>query len=99
MRAFRFGTSWGGLLSGPLAWAISTQLNYMLPGWECEHGKRLVPFVALALMIFALSGGALSWRARHTGGAALLVAGLWIRSSGQPSGNRHGALPADSRML
>jgi len=70
MRAVRFGTSWAGLLAGPAAWAVSTQLNYVLAPWECEHRARIVPVVALGLAALALLGGALSWRARRRGGAA-----------------------------
>jgi hypothetical protein len=70
MRALRLGTSWGGLLSGPLAWAISTQLNYALVHWQCNRQVQLVLPVALLLAVFSLLGGALSWRAKRQGGAA-----------------------------
>ncbi|MER8392494.1 hypothetical protein NKH98_13305 [Mesorhizobium sp. M0833] len=70
MRALRLGTSWGGLLSGPLAWAVSTQLNYAVVEWQCAHGIPVIPVVALMLTVLALLGGALSWRARQQGGAA-----------------------------
>ena len=67
MRAIRFSTPWAGLFAGPIAWAVSTQLNYALASWECEHGKRIVPFVALGLAVLALLGGLLSWRSRKAG--------------------------------
>lgn len=70
MRALRVGTSWAGLLAGPLAWAASTQLNYALVEWQCQHKLHVIPFAALALAILALSGGALSWRAWRRGGAS-----------------------------
>jgi hypothetical protein len=71
MRAVHFGISWGGLFAGPFAWAVSTQLNYVLAPWQCTHGIRMVvPAAALALALFALLGGALSWRAWRRGGAA-----------------------------
>ncbi|MER9586674.1 hypothetical protein [Mesorhizobium sp. M0276] len=70
MRAVVLGTSWGGLLSGPLAWAVSTQLNYSLVHWQCNRQVPIVLPIALALALFSLLGGALSWRAKRLGGAA-----------------------------
>lgn len=70
MRALRVGTSWGGLLSGPLAWALSTQLNYALVPWQCNRQVPVVLPLALLLVLFSLLGGALSWRAKRRGGAA-----------------------------
>jgi hypothetical protein len=49
-----------GAWIGFLAWAISTQLNYSLVPWECDSGARIIPWIALALIILALGGGALS---------------------------------------
>jgi hypothetical protein len=70
MRALHVGTSWGGLFAGPLAWAVSTQLNYVLAPWGCAHDLRIVPAVAVVLAVLALAGGALSWRAYTCGGAS-----------------------------
>lgn len=70
MRAVMLGTSWGGLLSGPLAWAVSTQLNYALVHWQCNRQVPIVLPIALALALLSLLGGALSWRAKRHGGAA-----------------------------
>ncbi|MER9722388.1 MULTISPECIES: hypothetical protein [unclassified Mesorhizobium] len=70
MRALKKGTSWGGLLSGPMAWAISTQLNYALVPWQCNRQVPVVLPVALVLAVLSLLGGALSWRAKRQGGAA-----------------------------
>src|SRR4051812_1413871 len=69
MRAVQLGTSWAGLLSGPLAWAVSTQLNYALVPWQCNRQIQVVLPVALLLALFSLLGGALSWRAKRQGGA------------------------------
>lgn len=62
-RIRRHGLSWAGLLSGPGAWALSTQLNYALVPWDCPRQLGVVPWTALLLVLFALAGGALSWRA------------------------------------
>jgi len=70
MRALQAGTSWAGLLAGPLAWGISTQLNYALVEWQCQHQVPVIPVAALGLVLFALAGGALSWRAWQRGGAS-----------------------------
>jgi hypothetical protein len=70
MRAFRAGTSWGGLLAGPLAWAISTQLNYSLVEWQCQHQVPVIPLATLALALLAIAGGVLSWRAWQQGVAS-----------------------------
>jgi hypothetical protein len=62
-RIRRHGLSWAGLLSGPGAWALATQLNYALVPWDCPRQLGVVPWTALLLVLFALAGGALSWRA------------------------------------
>jgi hypothetical protein len=49
-----------GAWVGFLAWATSTQLNYSLVPWECDTGARIVPWIALALIMLSLGGGALS---------------------------------------
>lgn len=60
------GVSWAGLLAGPGAWAINTQLGYALVDWSCVTRLRPLPFVAAALLLVALAGAFLSWRAwRH----------------------------------
>jgi len=64
MQAFGTGIPWAGMLAGPAAWAISTQLNYALVDWQCRHQLPIIPFAALCLILLALVGLALSWRAR-----------------------------------
>jgi hypothetical protein len=62
--------SWAGLLSGPLAWALSTQINYALAPWQCASRSFPVPWIALGLAVFALAGGVLSWRAARAASEA-----------------------------
>ncbi|HWK65060.1 MAG TPA: hypothetical protein VNS34_08980 [Rhizobiaceae bacterium] len=70
IQSLRTGVSWAGLLAGPLAWALSTQLNYALVSWQCAHELPVIPLVALALVLICLAGGVLSWRALRLGGAS-----------------------------
>jgi hypothetical protein len=55
-----------GLIGGPLAWGISTQLNYALSPWLCDTSVPVVELIATVLVILSLAGALLSWRAlRH----------------------------------
>jgi hypothetical protein len=56
---------WAGLAAGPAAWAVSTQLNYALVPWACTRGvaSLVVPGTAAVLVLIAVAGGVLSWRA------------------------------------
>lgn len=60
---FAKGLPSAGLFAGPTAWLVSTQANYALAPWICTHGLRLVPIVAIPLVLVSLAGGFLSWRA------------------------------------
>ena len=51
-----------GLITGPAAWAISTQLHYAMAPWICRGGWHVVPFSAALLVLLALAGAFLSWR-------------------------------------
>ena len=62
----RSGVSWAGLVSGPAAWAMSTQMNYILADMQCGMRVYPVPWVALGLALAALLGGFLSWQAWRT---------------------------------
>jgi hypothetical protein len=82
MRAvLRDGIDWAGLAVGPAAWAISTQGNYSLASLVCGRSLSPVPPVALILLVLALAGAMLSWRAFHVSGAGR---GLLFEESGQP---------------
>src|SRR5438477_11174066 len=70
MEWLRNGVPRAGLAAGAAAWAISTQLNYALVGNGQVPG-RSVPWIALALALVALVGGALSWRAWQSPGELL----------------------------
>lgn len=61
------GVSWAGLLSGPVAWGLSTQGNYALALPQCLSNGHPTPWIALLLALLALAGGGLSFMAyRHT---------------------------------
>jgi hypothetical protein len=63
------GTTWAGVLGGPLAWFTSQQLSYALVPWACHGG----PLIAIhltnlgALAVVALAG-AFAWRERRGAG-------------------------------
>ena len=80
MRWIRDGVAWAGLATGPTAWALSTQINYALAPWPAAQGTPLVPLIALALIIFAIAGAAVSWRAWRVDRSAALVSA----SNGEP---------------
>lgn len=69
MRSLRNGIDWAGLAAGPSAWAISTQGNYSLMSFVCGWKLDPAPPIALLLVIVALVGAALSWRAWRVSGA------------------------------
>jgi hypothetical protein len=80
---------WAGLVAGPTAWAINTQLGYSLVPWICASKVNLVPPLALAFAVAAAFGGLLSWSsldwseadsgARHGGGRPRqLLAGVGV---------------------
>jgi hypothetical protein len=64
------GTTWAGVLGGPLAWFASQQVSYMLVPWACHGGPLIAIHVAnlVALAIVALAG-TFSWREWRRAGA------------------------------
>jgi hypothetical protein len=62
MLRLRQGLVWTGLMSGPFAWALATQLGYSLGSFAC--GKQVIGIVptAIVCLLIALAGMALSWR-------------------------------------
>ncbi len=81
MRFVREGVPWAGLAAGPTAWALSTQANYAIVPWPAFTPATVVPLVALALLLVALAGGFLSWRAWRT---ADREAALVSEANGRP---------------
>jgi hypothetical protein len=71
----RKGVDWAGLAAGPAAWAISTQANYAIADAMCGFRFKLVPVLGLLLVLVALGGALLSWRAWRIAGADQEVAG------------------------
>jgi hypothetical protein len=63
----RDAAAWAGTWLGPGAWGVSTQLNFGLAGWACHQSPAIVGWIAIVLVILALVGAAISWRARIRG--------------------------------
>jgi hypothetical protein len=57
------GTTWAGVLGGPLAWFASQQVSYALVPWACHGGPLIAIHLANlgALAIVALAG-TFAWR-------------------------------------
>jgi hypothetical protein len=51
-----------GLMIGPLAWAINTQLGQILPDLECSNRFPLLAGISITLALLSLAAGVLSWR-------------------------------------
>jgi hypothetical protein len=80
---------WAGLVAGPTAWAINTQLGYSLVPWICASKVNLIPPLALGFALTAAFAGVLSWSSlegsepdsvgRHEGGRPQrLLAGVGV---------------------
>jgi hypothetical protein len=50
------------MFAGPVAWLISTQLNYSLAASLCGPQANAIAYVALGLILVSLLGSAVSWR-------------------------------------
>ena len=59
---------WAGLALGPLAWGISTQLNYALAPYTCPRHHLGIAIVALVLTLVSFAGAYWSWRSFRDGG-------------------------------
>jgi hypothetical protein len=91
--ALRSGVGVAGLIAGPGAWAVSTQLNYALAPLTCGRTTLIVGLPALALAVLAIIGGVISWAAwqptwlrgemfiEDDGRAHKFVAGLGVLSA------------------
>jgi hypothetical protein len=51
-----------GLLVAPVAWAANTQLELILPYYDCQHQARLSAIVSIAALAAAVLAGAISWQ-------------------------------------
>jgi hypothetical protein len=59
------GRSWAGLVGGPTAWALNTQLNYALLPYACKFSFNIVPLVAAVFAFISFFSAWLSWLAWH----------------------------------
>ncbi|AUX78615.1 hypothetical protein [Sinorhizobium fredii] len=62
-RVLHDGLPSSGLYVSPVAWLLSTQINYMLPGVACRTGLPAVLIAGLALALVSAFSAFLSWRA------------------------------------
>jgi hypothetical protein len=81
LHTLRNGVDWAGLAAGPAAWALSTQGNYSLASWVCHWRTNPVPVLGLVLVLIALVGAALSWRAWRSSNAGDEIL---LEQSGRP---------------
>jgi hypothetical protein len=81
MLNWRNGIEWAGLALGPGAWGLSTQANYSLVSWSCTAPANPIGLVALVLMLTALAGAAISWRAWYVAGA---TRNILLQEDGRP---------------
>jgi hypothetical protein len=85
----REGVGVAGLVAGPGAWALSTQLNYALAPIACRYTTLVVGLPAAALVCLAVAGGILSWPAwqRHSqaprSGGAGMAAKIFTEEDGR----------------
>ena len=80
MVRWRNGIDWAGLALGPAAWALSTQANYSLAGWSCTASLGPIPPFAFLLVLIALAGAGISWRAWYVAGA---TGGILLQDDGR----------------
>jgi hypothetical protein len=59
--------AWAGLVAGPGAWAIGTQVKYSYVSLACaDHPVLVTVGITLLSAILAVLGGVISWRAWKT---------------------------------
>lgn len=58
-------SAWAGLITGTVAWAVSTQLNFALASWQCVNRVYPIPWIALLLALVSLAGGLISVQYRR----------------------------------
>jgi hypothetical protein len=51
-----------GVFTGPVAWFVSTQLNYSLAASFCGEKSQAILPITLVLALVSLAGAFLSWR-------------------------------------
>lgn len=73
---------WFTVLAGPLAWALTEQLSYMLTPTACWTGRQILLYlVPLGTLLIVLAG-------------ALIARSRW---KGEPEGSTEKGFPEDSR--
>jgi hypothetical protein len=57
----RNATRYAGLVAGPVAWALNTQLGQILPYLECDIRLPLLAAISALLAVFSLAAALVSW--------------------------------------
>lgn len=53
---------WGGIMAGPVAWAVGLELRYALVPWACKSGFRWVlTAVSVPFLLVCAAGFFLAW--------------------------------------
>jgi hypothetical protein len=52
---------YAGFISGPVAWALNTQLGQILPYVECRSRLPLLTAISFLLVLLSLAAASLSW--------------------------------------
>lgn len=77
---------WTGILTGPVVWLVSFEINYALAPWACvTEQKAALYFVSLLALIVSAASGILAWRE-------------WKQLGGEWPGEGGGAIPR-SRIM
>jgi hypothetical protein len=65
------GTTWAGVLAGPLIWFASQQVSYALVPWACHGGPlSVIHLTNLAALAMVALTATFSWRAWRRAGRA-----------------------------
>lgn len=56
---------WGGVLLGPLAWALHLNVSFAIAHWFCDASSLVLHGITAVAALLAATGTALSWQGRR----------------------------------